>query len=301
MQSTMSSVSWFTLESILVSLLWFLLWNIKEYLASKPPNQQTLLDGANNQLFDYIGLLNLLFITISICYEISNHQVNPGLAYILASIVLWMIQIFCYQILICAIIRLGIVLGFELPLEWSDDLVHRRIRITLAALAIFIVILVSADFDFESPFAKVLQGNDFILEGLEVQIQPFLWALAFLVQFVSRIIVRFKVGFGNNEGPSKELINTKTFLLMISCFIIMRILIHFGAIASFQTSFMLVHCICIVVALQIIHHSQSLWQRFTQKFHVIGDLSLRMNTLIDHLHAPRWRQNSIDPIHSVCV
>ena len=115
-------------------------------------------------------------------------------------------------------------------------------------------------------------------------------------------LVRLKVGFGNNEGPSKELINTKTFLLMIFCIIIMRIGFEFGAIKSFQVAFIFSHCLHIILALQIIHHSQALRHHIRQKYHqIVIRVELRFNTLINHLNASRWFQNSIDPIYSVNV
>ena len=122
----------------------------------------------------------------------------------------------------------------------------------------------------------------------------------FLTDFQTPCVffVRLKVGFGNNEGPSKELINTKTFLLMIFCIIIMRIGFEFGAIKSFQVAFIFKHCIDIILALQIIHHSQALRHHIGQKYHQI---IIRFRTMIEHFHASRWFQNSIDPIYSVNV
>ena len=234
-------------------------------------------------------LLNALMMIISACYDLSYHQVNYYLAFTLAAIYYWITQIFSYQLLICAIIRLGIVLHWELP-TWSDDLVHKRIRIALSAFSLSMVALISFIFDFELPLAMILQGNDI---NLTVRIQHVLWVLALLVQLISRIIIRFKVGFENNEGPSKEVINTKTFLLMIVGMIVMQSVFHFGAIKSFQTAFRFVHCLWIILALQIIHHSQAMRQCFIQKFAVMPRLSILLE------HAPRHFQNSVDPIYSV--
>ena len=115
-------------------------------------------------------------------------------------------------------------------------------------------------------------------------------------------LVRLKVGFGNNEGPSKELINTKTFLLMIFCIIIMRIGFEFGAIKSFQVAFIFSHCLHIILALQIIHHSQALRHHIGQKCHqFIIRVQHRFKTLIGHFHASRCFQNSVDPIYGVNV
>ena len=94
MELTISLTFWCSVELFLVLLLWFLLWNINDYLANKPPNQQTLLDGAYSHLFEYIGWLNTLLSAINISYDVSNHKVNPDLAFILAALFLWILQLF---------------------------------------------------------------------------------------------------------------------------------------------------------------------------------------------------------------
>ena len=186
MESTISLTFWCSLELILILLLWFLLWNINDYLANKPPNQQTLLDGAYSHLFEYIGWLNTLLSAINSSYDVSNHRVNPDLAFILAALFLWILQLFCYQLLICAIIRLGIVLHLELPSNWSDEFVHQRIRMALTMFSIPICVLISIHFDFQLPFAMVLQGKKIL--NLRIRFGPIIGGLAFLVQLVARII-----------------------------------------------------------------------------------------------------------------
>ena len=79
---------------ILLSLILFFLRNFRGYLKRKPPGFQTLLDGANVHLLEYLGLAVSIFDVIAVSIEIFNHQVNQILAETLAWILLLDQQLF---------------------------------------------------------------------------------------------------------------------------------------------------------------------------------------------------------------
>ena len=292
MESTITLVLSFTLELILVSVLEFLLWNFITYLKNKSPGQQTLLDGAYTHLFQYFGMLHVSLTLVSICYEVSDHQVNQYLAYILVATSFWIQQLFCYQLLICALVRLGIVLHVELPASWADDFVHRRIRIALTLVSLSVVVAFSIYFDSQFGMVMILQGHTNF--DFKVRFQPIIWGITLIVQFVSRIIVRFKVGFENNEGPSKELINTQTLLFIVLSLISTRTFLRYSGLRYFQYVAKLGHCLTIVVELQILFHSEALRQYFKQKYQsLIPDLNASLEQLL--AIRSRWFKNSVNP------
>ena len=68
---------------ILIGYYWFflsfslfLLCDFRGYLKRKPPGFQTLLDGANIHLLEYLGLAVSIHDVLAGSLEIFNHQVN---------------------------------------------------------------------------------------------------------------------------------------------------------------------------------------------------------------------------------
>ena len=102
---------------ILVGLIFFLLWNFRDYLTSKPPGYQTLLDGANIHLIEYLSSFVFIFDMMSVIYELSCHEINENVADLISWILLTQQQVFYYQFLICGIVRLSIVMNWNSPIN----------------------------------------------------------------------------------------------------------------------------------------------------------------------------------------
>ena len=236
-----------------------LLWHICNYLTKKPLGQQSLLDGANKQFFQYMALTIIAIHFISFSYELSGHEMNEYLAKFLAWVFLGIQQLFFYQLLICALIRLSVVLNKEISI--SDDLLHQRIRICLVIFSgTLILVLVSQG--HQRPFAFALQGKEDLKPFL---VAPTIAALSLIVQMISRLIIYFKVGRFNDQH-SNELITTKTFLTIFTfLFITQFVVIAFG-LGSLTMTITLVHGGFLAVLLQISYHSKSLTKYLQKKY-----------------------------------
>ena len=111
------SVFLIAIYCILALLTFFFLCNFRDYLKNKPPGCQTLLDGANIHLIEYLSAAVFVFHTMAVLFTLSNNAVNKVLADLLAWLLLTDQQIFYYQFLICGVVRLSIVLHWNSPIN----------------------------------------------------------------------------------------------------------------------------------------------------------------------------------------
>ena len=256
------------IQGICLSLTLFLLWNFNYYLRCKPPGHQTLLDFAYIQLFEYLGLMNTIFTIICFSYYGFDGQVHPILAGIIAWSLLIVQQLFYYQLLICAIIRLSIVLNYNLASlsHWkSEQFFFKTIRFSVIILAFLVTLIVAGSLNFIHPFTFVLQGQTKLQS--KIRVGPFLASISLLVQFTTRIIVRLRVG--PSQGPSNELVNTYTFLFIFLYLLACHLAINLLKIVDFQISMTFGHGGFLVMALQILYHSKALKHFFQRKYPLI--------------------------------
>ena len=248
------------IQLILLIFILVLLWHFCAYLEMKPLGNQSLLDGANKQFFQYMALTILTIHFISFSYEVSGHEMNEVLAKFLAWYFLGIQQIFFYQLLICALIRLSIVLNIEIKI--ADELLHQIIRICLVTFSgIFILVLFSQG--HQRPFAFTLQGKAHLKPNSSVG--PTIIGLSLTVQGISRLIVYLKVG-RFNHGQSNELITTKTFLTLLVFLFTNQFIIIAFELANLTVSMTVVHGGFLAMLLQIIYHSKSLKKYLQKKY-----------------------------------
>ena len=300
------------IQWISLSLTVFLLWNFKSYLQGKPPGNQTLLDFAYIQLFEYLATMNMIFTIICTAFYIFNGQVYPILAEIIAWSLLISQQLFYYQLLICAVIRLGIVLHFNLASIWkrSEKSFFKTIRISVLLLAILVTLMVALKLDFHHPFSVILQGQSKLQS--KIRVGPTLAFVSLMVQFTSRAIVRLRVG-PSGPGPSNELVNTHTFLFIFLYLLACHLSINLLKIVDFQISMTFGHGGFLVCALQILYHSEALKGFFQRKYPVIkricqvfgmSETSSNLSTVYNISYSVsqnqatllRRHQNSVQPI-----
>jgi len=256
------------IQGLCLSLTLFLLWNFNYYLRCKPPGHQTLLDFAYIQLFEYLGLMNTIFTIIGFSYYVFDGQIHPILAGIIAWSLLFLQQLFYYQLLICAIIRLSIVLNYNLASlsQWkSEQLFFKTIRFSVIILAFLVTLIAAGYLNFIHPFTIVLQGQTKLQS--KIRVGPFLASISLLVQFTTRIIVRLRVG--PSQGPSNELVNTYTFLFIFLYLLACHLAINLLKIVDFQISMTFGHGGFLVMALQILYHSKALKHFFQRKYPLI--------------------------------
>ena len=257
-------------QGLLLGITLFLLWNIIRYLRSKPPGHQTLLDGAYIHLFEYLGLLNLIFTIIATTFELSDHQVNPIAAQLICWFLLTAQQLFYYQLLICAVIRLFLVLNYQIPTDLSDTFIARINRICVIILSLAVTFTVALDLDFQHPFASVMEGESTFQS--KIRVGPILACLSLMVQFTSRLMVSLKIG-SSNENGSKEIVNSQTFVVIFLYTSLCHLAINLFKTNDFQIKFTIGHGGFLVVALQVLYHSDSLRKHMKFKFPKLNKIS----------------------------
>ena len=253
---------------ILLSLILFFLRNFRGYLKRKPPGFQTLLDGANVHLLEYLGLAVSIFDVIAVSIEIFNHQVTQVLAETLTWILLLDQQLFYYQLLLCGLIRLMIVLRWNPGI--SDEKLHKGIRRSLIVLssASTLILIISG---YKHPFAIILQGGEkSTILRLKLNLVPTIVALAFFTQIISRSIVFAKVGT-SSHGSGNELISTGfytlVFVIIFFSYIIVNVLelgLRFGFIFG--------HISYLILCLQIFCQSKSIRKFMFHKYPILKRL-----------------------------
>ena len=253
---------------ILLSLILFFLRNFRGYLKRKPPGFQTLLDGANVHLLEYLGLAVSIFDVIAVSIEIFNHQVNQILAETLAWILLLDQQLFYYQLLLCGLIRLMIVLRWNPGI--SDEKLHNGIRRSLIVLssASTSILIISG---YKHPFATILQGGKkSTILRLKLNLVPTIVALAFFTQIISRSIVFAKVGT-SSHGSGNELISTGFYTLVF--IIIFFSYITFNVLElGLRFGFIFGHISYLILCLQIFCQSKSIRKFMFHKYPILNRL-----------------------------
>ena len=265
---TLIGYYWFCLS---VSL--FFLYNFRGYLKRKPTGFQTLLDGANIHLLEYLGLAVSIHDVIAVSLEIFNHQVNQIWAEIIAWILLLGQQLFYYQLLLCGIIRLMVVLGWNPGI--SDEKLHKWIRRSLIVLT-FASTLTLVILDHKHPLPIILQGGKNSTIRLKLNLVPTLVALAFFTQIISRSIVFVKLHKSSMSHESgNELISagfyTLVFVIIFFSYIIVKVFD-----LGLRFAFIFGHFSYLTLCLQIFSQSQSIRKCM---FHKYPTLNKRKNFL----------------------
>ena len=258
---TLIGYYWFCLS---VSL--FFLYNFRGYLKRKPPGFQTLLDGANIHLLEYLGLAVSIHDVLAGSLEIFNHQVNQIWAENIVWILLLNQQLFYCQLPLCGIIRLMIVLGWN-P-EICDEKLHKWIRRSLIVLT-FASTLTLVISGYKHPFVSILQGENSTLWS-NSNLVPTIVALAFFTQIISSSIVFAKVGT-SSHGSGNELISTGFYTLVF--IIIFFSYITFNVLKlGLRFGFIFGHISYLILCLQIFCHSKSIRKFMFHKYPILKRL-----------------------------
>ena len=253
---------------ILASLTLFLLRNFRAYLKRKPPGFQTILDGANIQLLEYLFLCVVIFHLIGVSTEVFQGKVPQVWAEIISWILLTDQQLFYYQLLLCGIIRLSVVL------KWNhvvcDEKVHlwiRRCLILLSSTTTLALIFLG----FEHPFAKILQGEDSF--KLKLNLVPTLVALSLTVQIISRSIVFIKLHHNQYQESSNELISTGFYTLVFAIIFFSYIIVNVLDL-GLRFAFIFGHFSYLTLCIQIFCQSLKVRQFLYQKYPHLKSLKI---------------------------
>jgi len=281
MTSWSTFIGLFTQWILLIFIL-FLLWNFCHYLQNKPLGYQSLLDGANVHFFQYMALAIIMINLISFSFEVADHQINKVWAETLSWTFLWVQQMFFYQLLVCALIRLSLVLNYQSPAQWSDEQIHGGIRMVLMVWSSLVIGLLKIFYGHQRSFSAALQGIESLEANTSVPLPlTLIVGLSMTIQVVSRIIVYFKIG-RNDPDPSHELITSKTFATVFTFLFSTQFIFVALELTSLSNTFTLVHGAFCATLLQIWYHSPAL-RKMMKKKHSI-------------FHTPWMNSNSVQPM-----
>ena len=189
-----------------------ILWNICDYIKSKPENLKTLLDGATLHTFQYASLAASFCMLTNLTFELSSEfWVQTSGWFLLAAL-----HLSYLQLTVCAIVKFCLVFHVDLPEDWQDDTIHWSVRINLLVIETLIMFGHWYGFGYHQLVFSTQNESNFV--------GPILAVLALGSQIVSRIIIYFKIGTQNLEKGSSEIIKTKTFVLVFILLIPYRIL-----------------------------------------------------------------------------
>ena len=208
------------------SLTLLILWNICDYIRSKPEILKTLLDGATLHMFQYATLAVSFCMLTNLTFELSKTSefwVQTSGWFLLAAL-----HLSYLQLTVCAIVKFCLVFHVDLPEDWQDETIHWSVRINLLVIETLVMFGHWYGFGYNQLVFSTQNESNFV--------GPILAVLALGSQFVSRIIIYFKVRTQNLEEGSSEIIKTKTFVLVVILLIPYRIL---GIFIPFDTRMIL--------------------------------------------------------------
>jgi len=258
---------------ILVGLIYFLLWNFRDYLKNKPPGSQTLLDGANIQLIEYFFISVSIFNTVGVSLAVSDNEINETVAEILAWSILINQQLFYYQLLTCGLVRLFIVLNWPQPI--SDEKILKWLRRIIVSVTIFSTLILIL-FGYEHPMTLTLQGKE--SKYMVLKLVPIIVFISFLVQIISRSIIYFKIQI-NSQESSNELFSSGFYTLVFVIIVISKTFISPNFGVTFAWIFG--HFAYLSLCLQILYQSYYVRQFICNKYPLIKEIHRNLSNIIE--------------------
>ena len=240
---------------VMASLTLIILWIICDYIRKKPETMKSLLDGATLHAFEYLALATLCCLLTQMSLEVSNQNIKSVWVQINGWALLFAMQLFYLELIVCAVVKFCLVFHLELP-EVKDEIVHLCVRLIL--ICNVTIILIGLWFGFG--YKHLIFTTQFTAQNF---VGPILSILALGSQCLSRLITYYKIG---KVDESMEIIKTKTFVLVFVLHLPFRIIGIFIPIDT-QTIIFITQYLILTFSFGTLYFSPNLCNFIEQKYH----------------------------------